>query len=116
MELHRDDLRAEFRQDRRLVTAAGSNLQHSLRPSQLQKLGYASDDIRLRDSLTAADREGTVRVSRVRFQPGNESMTRNLKHCLENLGVVDTPCSKLNINHLFSFIYSICEAGVYELC
>src|SRR6185437_13424378 len=83
------DLLREPREDRRLVAAAGTHLEH-LRPRFLeQELRHVRDDRRARDGLSLADRQGDVLVRARGDALLHEAVARNLHHRREHALVRD---------------------------
>ena len=64
---------AQFSQHGRLIAAAGADLQGAALRSRLGQLGHQGHDVRLRDGLPFADRQGAVfvgqRPDHLRYEP-----------------------------------------------
>ena len=67
-----------------LVTAAGTDLEHAMVRLQGKLLGHVGHDVGLRDRLTLAYRQRTVRVCAARKRLRHEAMAGNLLQCIEH--------------------------------
>ena len=74
------DLVGDLRQHRRLVAAAGSDLEHLGTGRQLEQIGHQRHDVRLRDGLPFADRQRPVAVGGALLLAGHEFVTRHRAH------------------------------------
>src|SRR5688572_7200174 len=84
------NLRREPGQECRLVSRAGSNLQHLFFSSELEKLEVPGVNRWLRDRLAIADRERRIFVGAVPDSCWNEQMTRYRVDCMQDREVPDS--------------------------
>jgi len=76
--LDRPHVGGERREDRGVIAGAGADVEHPVLRSQLEQLGHASDDERLRDRLSAPDAERGVVVGVGAQVLGHERLARDL--------------------------------------
>ena len=81
----------KLRQYRSLIARAGADLEHTVLRFYAQELSHPRHDIRLRDGLIQADRQGMIAVGPRPHVLGYEAMPRDLQHRVENAPVPNPP-------------------------
>ena len=99
-QLSRKNVLGQVRQDRRLKTASRSDFQRSVSRLQTQGRGHGSNDVRLRNSLTAADRQGGIFVGPRTHLLGYKFVPRDRQHRREDRAIADAATSQLFFDHL----------------
>jgi len=97
--LDRDDLRREAGEYRRLVAAAGPDLQHALASLEREALRHQGDHVRLGDGLPLADGQGMVRVGPVSARGPDEQVPRDEAERLQHPRVSNPPARELLCDH-----------------
>ena len=89
VDLDRVDRLHQRRQHRRLVAAAGADLEDTIGGPWLEPLGHVGDHERTRDRLLLADRQGHVDVGEMTLRRGDELVPRGRPQALEHAGIGD---------------------------
>ena len=108
-DLDGEDLRTEFCQHRRLVSAPRANLQHALPGREHRQLGHQGHDVRLADRLVGLDRQRRVIVCLGAQSLAYEHVSRHRAHRLEHPGVGDPAGFDLTGNHALA---RVCVLGI----
>src|SRR5258708_39579113 len=94
------DFAHQLRENRCSVSRAGSNLEGSIAPAGRYALDHEGDNIRLRDSLSALDRQRRIQICELGQVRRDEELPRNTPHCIKHSRVTNSPRRNLILNHL----------------
>jgi hypothetical protein len=98
---------AKPRQDGRLVTRTGADLEHPMMLLQLQLLGHVGHHEGLADGLAAGDAEGAVAVGVGAIGRLHEDVARNRLHGAQHRLIADPAPPQVELkHHLFRWILS----------
>ena len=93
---------AEQRKQRRHVAGTGADFEHAIGRLQLEVLEHHSHDIRLRDSLSLANRQRMISIGILLESLSDKLMPRHAAHGVEHADVTDTALGKLRAHHFFA--------------
>ena len=98
-DLDRVDVFDERAEDRRLVAAAGADLEHLVGRLRVELLGHVGDDQGRRDRLALADRQRHVVIGQRPLRLGDKLVPRRLPHRLNHPRVFHARRDHLLIDH-----------------
>ncbi len=105
--LQRVDDPCQPAQHRRLIPAAGADLQHGILHRQAEHLRHQRHDVRLRDRLAAANGERVVIIRQHAQVVGQKAVARNRAHRVQHARIVDVARFQLFADHPFAEHFKI---------
>ena len=103
MDVDCENFPGQCREYRSLISGAGAHFKNPMIGVDLEKLRHESHDVRLGYCLRVLNRQGIVIVSAKSVIRGNELMSRDGAHRIQNSVIVNSPVSKLRFNHRLTY-------------
>ena len=97
--LDAEDAGGEASENRRRVAGAGTDFEHALVPTQLERLADRGDHPRLRDRLLILERQRRIRIGAAGEPLVDESLAGDLSHRREHAFVGDAAPAQLALDH-----------------
>ena len=87
-----ENLASDLGEDGRLISASGPHFQDSVGALQAQSLRHDGHHVGLRDGLALRQRDRLIEVGRGLHSTGEEPFSWDLRHGLQDLRALDSPC------------------------